>query len=332
MDEDGGWTQFLKLRLEESGEVLEIGPSTEGKNMIEVEKETETVVTPRPIRKDDAKTSIPRVIMQTGYLIKDNIRAMNTTRSFLFANPGYRYVFFENAECLAFMRKHFPENVEDYLRLRPGAFRADLFRYCFLFIHGGCYFDHKLICRMSIDNVLRDNDELVLCGDWDYIYDPDSLGDLYNAVIMVRPQHPLMRNAIDQCIFNIRHRLYLDGAFSITGPTLLKRCYASLFYKGRLRKIIPPEDVVVRFKHFAYHPWTSYRNMVVIDRAKNKVFVQKSCGIVVNPRSGEYHNMYRDKKVYNEYVKEVQPGLYHVSMRPDDPDKEVIDATQATVS
>ena len=326
MDDDGGWTQSLKLRLEDSGEILDIGPSPDH-NSLEVEKDIVTVVTPRPFRKEE-EGKIPRLIMQTGYLVRDNVRAMNTTHSFLFSNPGYRYVFFGNAECLAFMRQHFPENVEDYLRLRPGAFRADLFRYCFLYIYGGCYFDHKLICRMPIDDVLHDSDDLVLCGDWDYLYDPDSLGDLYNAVIMVRPRHPLMRNAIDQCIYNIRHRLYLDGAFSITGPTLLKRCYASLYHdNGPLPLILSVEDKVVKLKHFAYHPWTSYRNMVVVDRATNKVFVQKSCGIVVNHRSGEYHDMYRDKKVYNEYVEEVQPGVYHVSMRPDDPDKEVIDAT-----
>jgi hypothetical protein len=325
MDEEGGWTQPLRLRLDESGEILDIGPSDT--NSLDVEKETVTVVTPRPL---PPEKKIPRLIMQTGYMVKDNTRAWNTTRSFLCANPGYRYVFYDNHDCLQFMREHFPDYVKDYLRLRPGAFRADLFRYCFLYMHGGCYFDHKLICRTPIENILRDDDELVLCADWDYIYDPDSLGDLYNAVILVKPQHPLMKTAIEECIHNIRQRLYLDGAFSITGPTLLKRCYATLFYQGKLPKVIPAEDKIVRLKHFAYHPWTSYRNMVVIDRPSNKVFVQKSCGIVVNHRSGEYHDMYRDKKVFHEYVEEVEPGIYHMALKNEK--DQVVEVVQCTTA
>lgn len=308
MDEEGGWTQPLRLRLDESGEILDIGASPDA-NSLDLVRETKTLITPRPLRHQG---SIPRLIIQTGYLCKDKVRAWNTTQSFLCANPGYQYLFFENSDCLAFMHKHFPENVEDYLRLRPGAFRADLFRYCFLYIKGGCYFDHKLICRMPIDDILRDDDELVLCADWDYVYDPNSIGDLYNAVLMVRPGHPLMKAALEECIHNIRNRLYLDGAFSITGPTMLKRCFTRLF---------PQNNTAIRLKHLAYHPWTLYRNMVVVDRTSDKVFVQKSCGIVVNHHSGEYHDMYKNKQVFNEYVEEIEPGLYHVALHEQAPKK-----------
>ncbi len=41
--------------------------------------------------------------------------------------------------------------------LYPGAYKADLFRYCILFIHGGIYADVDVLLSTDLDKLLEDD-------------------------------------------------------------------------------------------------------------------------------------------------------------------------------
>jgi hypothetical protein len=62
-------------------------------------------------------------------------------------NPQFEYYLFDDADCLEFIQIHFDEEVADaFERLVPGAYKADLWRYCVLYVHGGIYLDMKMRC------------------------------------------------------------------------------------------------------------------------------------------------------------------------------------------
>jgi len=69
-----------------------------------------------------------------------------------FRMSGWEYKFYTDDEAGNFLSTHFPAEVrEAYDTLRPGAFKADLFRYCVLLIYGGVYADVDIMLESSLD-------------------------------------------------------------------------------------------------------------------------------------------------------------------------------------
>jgi mannosyltransferase OCH1-like enzyme len=69
-----------------------------------------------------------------------------------FKTSGYEYKFYNDQHAASFLRTHFPAYVfEAYDALKPGAFKADLFRYCVLLIHGGVYADVDIQLESALD-------------------------------------------------------------------------------------------------------------------------------------------------------------------------------------
>lgn len=60
-------------------------------------------------------------------------------------NPEFQHFLFDDDDCRQFIAQHFDADVVDaYECLNPGAYKADLWRYCVLYIKGGVYMDIKL--------------------------------------------------------------------------------------------------------------------------------------------------------------------------------------------
>jgi len=68
---------------------------------------------------------------------------------------GWEYKFYDDKDAEAFLSLHFPVEVtEAFNAIIPGAFKADLFRYCVLFIYGGVYADVDTILESSLDSAI----------------------------------------------------------------------------------------------------------------------------------------------------------------------------------
>ena len=60
-------------------------------------------------------------------------------------NPEFNVYVYDDEDCRKFLREHFdPKVLDAYNSLIPGAYKADLWRYCILYIYGGIYIDIKL--------------------------------------------------------------------------------------------------------------------------------------------------------------------------------------------
>ena len=158
---------------------------------------------------------IPRVIFQT-FETNDIPQGMNDAiNSWINLNPEYEYCFFDEIDRINFIKYYFDENVLDaYLRLIPGAFKADLWRCCVLYEKGGVYIDTDMICLKSLNEVIEEQDDFIITRD-----DPMSKTFLANGFIASIPKHPFLKQQIDNIVdnvLNLRETYYLN----ISGPAL----------------------------------------------------------------------------------------------------------------
>lgn len=136
-------------------------------------------------------------------------------------NPEYTYHYFDALDRRKFIETHFDANVcKAYDMLLPGAYQADLFRYCLLYVHGGCYVDSQAQPFMPLREVITPNLQFLSGIDVD-AYD----FAIWNGFICCVPYHPGMKLTIVNAVKNILERNYKDSTLAITGPWLIGRSF-----------------------------------------------------------------------------------------------------------
>tara|TARA_B100001057_G_scaffold497985_1_gene603671 strand:+ start:349 stop:1161 length:813 start_codon:yes stop_codon:yes gene_type:complete len=149
----------------------------------------------------------------------------NTHRN---CNPGYEYVFYDDKECRDFVEEHFHENVLlAYDALIPGAFKADLFRYCELYINGGWWFDIDMMSVGSIDAFVGTEIEFACPRD---AAGRDDAPALYQALLGASKGSRVLEKAIREVAHTVAHFSNSEktDALAHTGPKLLARCAAEV--------------------------------------------------------------------------------------------------------
>ena len=107
--------------------------------------------------------NIPKTIVQT-WISEDKLTPVMkaATQTWKDKNPGWDYKFFSDEDCLEFIENNFAKDtVNAYNKIKPGAGKADLFRYCYLLVKGGVYTDIDNICVKPLDDWLTDVDKFV---------------------------------------------------------------------------------------------------------------------------------------------------------------------------
>lgn len=129
--------------------------------------------------------------------------------------PLFNKILYTDIECIQLIKDNFDESVlTAFNRLCPGAYKADLFRYCALYVHGGIYADIKLVQKYSILNLITSSTDLILTED-------RIPNDIYNGFIGAAKGHPFMKYVIDKCVDNIANNYYGETDLAITGPKML---------------------------------------------------------------------------------------------------------------
>ncbi len=134
-------------------------------------------------------------------------------------NPEYEHQYYSDRRIREFIAQHFDERtLNAFDILIPGAFKADLFRYCFLYINGGVFIDGDAVAVKPLSLLLRPTDTFVSAED-------NGIGWIHNAFIACTPKHPIMKAAIDRVVTNVERRDYGANRMSVTGPHLLKTVF-----------------------------------------------------------------------------------------------------------
>jgi hypothetical protein len=150
---------------------------------------------------------IPRKIHQTWFEPVTKSKYPNMSRLIeSWKTRGWEYTFYDDAKAATFLEEHFPPAVKEaYDAIIPGAFKADLFRYCVLLIEGGVYADMDLLLESNLDAVLEPD-----VGFFVPIDEPGSgIGHrscLWNGWLAVAPGHAVLAQTIEWVVNHIRNR------------------------------------------------------------------------------------------------------------------------------
>jgi mannosyltransferase OCH1-like enzyme len=133
-------------------------------------------------------------------------------------NPEFNHYLYDDNQCIQFITDNFDTDVINaYDTLVPGAYKADLWRYCVLYINGGIYLDikykgvngFKLIELTEKEHFVRDRPE----------------NTVYNALLVVLPKNEIMLKCIQQIVDNVKNKFYGKCPLEPTGPKLIGKYF-----------------------------------------------------------------------------------------------------------
>lgn len=159
---------------------------------------------------------IPKKIFQTWKTKSLDPRMQAAVQSWIDLNPEYEHQLFDNEDCRNFIAEYFSDRVLNaYDNLRPGAYKADLWRYCFLLVHGGVYVDIDTTCLMPLEAMIKDGDTLVLAKG------PFLNFAIWQGFIACPKKHPLIQATLDHVVCNIERKFYGENGAWPTGPAAM---------------------------------------------------------------------------------------------------------------
>jgi len=175
---------------------------------------------------------IPLTIYQTWYT-KDLPPSMQKNVDNLKKeNPEFTYHLYDDNDCREFIRLNFaPDILDAYDTIIPGAYKADLWRYCVLYKNGGIYMDIKLSCINGFKLI-------ELCESEHYVLDreiPDIFNTpmpIYNALMVCKKNNPFLLEAIYKVVKNVEKKYYGFCALYPTGPGMLSEVIQEVKIKG----------------------------------------------------------------------------------------------------
>ena len=166
------------------------------------------------ILKQNYKPIIPLKIFQTWHTKDLPVHMNNRVEHLKKTNPRFEHYLYDDNDCREFIKSHFTiEVLNAYDRLIPGAYKADLWRYCILYKLGGIYLDIKYI---PVNNFKFIN--LIEQEHW--VLDNDKVG-IYNALMVCKPNNEILLKAINQIVINVKTKFYGKCFLEPTGPKLL---------------------------------------------------------------------------------------------------------------
>ena len=164
------------------------------------------------------KIVIPLNIYQTWFTKDLPIKMQKCINNLKNTNPEFNYYLYDDNDCRLFIEDNFTEEVlNTFDQLIPGAYKADFWRYCILYINGGIYLDIKFqpINNFKFMNLVNKE---YLCKDI-----KQSGSGIYNAIMICKPKNKLLLDAINLIVKNVKNNFYGYSSLEPTGPLLLKK-------------------------------------------------------------------------------------------------------------
>jgi mannosyltransferase OCH1-like enzyme len=130
-------------------------------------------------------------------------------------NPNFKHYLYDDNDCREFIKNNFNQNILDtYDNLIPGAYKADLWRYCILYKIGGIYMDIKLLCVNGFRLIeLTEKNH--------FVKDRPKPFSIFNCMMACQKNHPFLIMAINKIVNNVENKLYGSCPLSPTGPKML---------------------------------------------------------------------------------------------------------------
>jgi len=163
---------------------------------------------------------IPLNIFQTWHSLELPEKMRECVEKIKQENPEFHHYLFDDAMCEAFIHEYFPEEVVySFRKLRPGAYKSDLWRYCILYIYGGIYIDIKFHCIHGFRLIYLTDKEYWVRDRFRY-----ETNGIYQAFMVCLPRNRILWNCIQEIVKNVKNNYY-ENELAITGPILVSQFF-----------------------------------------------------------------------------------------------------------
>lgn len=120
------------------------------------------------------------------------------------------------------------ELADAFCTLVPAELKSDLFRYCVLYYRGGIWLDAKFFLHRAfpLHRFLMHGRAEAGCGGAEAVFVEDTTssfsGSIFLGAMATAPGHPLMRDAMDAVLKNVRAKKYGNHPADITGSHMFR--------------------------------------------------------------------------------------------------------------
>ena len=249
------------------------------------------------------KGKIPKIIHQTWkrkidlpICIKDNMKKWKEL------NPNYKYKFYDDDDCKKILYDNFGINgVLSFNILKPGAFKADLFRYAILYAKGGVYADVDIKPLKPLRRIIKNNYDLVSVNERWFLKKP--VYGIWQAFLCCKEKCKYMKLIVEKIIDNVFKRYYpectkgYNNMLSITGPVLLKKIIDDNYDKNIQIKL---------------YEFDQKKNNRIIDTNGKYLLIDKDDRkkwkkIYTGPNEMRFENFFSKKiSIYNSKIEELK--------------------------
>jgi mannosyltransferase OCH1-like enzyme len=227
---------------------------------------------------------IPLNIFQTWHTTDLPAKMKESVESLKLNNPEFNHYLYDDNDCREFIKKYYKlDTLEAYDALIPGAYKADLWRYCVLYKLGGVYLDVKYQCVRGFKLItLMDEEHFVR----DHFDDLKTLA-VYNAFMVCLPGNEILLKCINKVIYNVKNNIYSNSSLGITGPHMMIQFFTNVD-KVKLQKMTHKyininECIIMKFGLPILKMYNEYR----LEQRQNEITIH-------------YNKAWNRRKVYRE--------------------------------
>jgi mannosyltransferase OCH1-like enzyme len=233
---------------------------------------------PYPL-KSNYNIKIPTNIFQTWHSKTLPPLMAKSVAKIIKLNPRFNYHLYDDNDCREFIKNNFkPDVLYAYDHLIPGAYKADLWRLCILFINGGIYMDIKLTCVNGF--------KLIELTEKEHFVQDRQQNGIFNTMIASPKGNVFLYKAIRKIVKNVQNKYYGEGPLSPTGPDLLYKVMINNQYK-----------VNIDMFHYQEGGYIIYKNTFVISTEYDG-YNEERTNQYNNINTKRYDVLWNERKVY----------------------------------
>lgn len=215
-------------------------------------------------------------------------------------NPNLRIEWYDNKTSDKFIEEQMPLKVfKAYRKLKPGAFKADLWRACILYRNGGVYADSYCTPVCSLRSMFRDC--INHSSKHQFISIKDRGHAIHQGFIACTPNHPFMKQYINDIVKNVEEEFYGTNDLQVTGPICLNESIKKVVRTTRTEFREDWNmygDLSFFLYKFVYGPHQNiYKGDCLIMRKKfsflHYIYKKLIC------RKTQYVSLWRNRNIYN---------------------------------
>eukprot|EP00948_MAST-09A_sp_MAST-9A-sp1_P003465 g3465.t1 len=226
---------------------------------------------------------VPNIVWRTAKTLTPPL--LNNNKQLEADNPGYSVLFLDDKDASKFLSERFPESVQkSFHALIPGAYKADLLRYCLLYEYGGIYSDVKHTFMKPLKELYTSDDTLVLTDDIPHGRHGRNSRVTYPGIqislLIARPRQPVFKRAIEMIVENVTLQQYGNSFLDVTGP--------GLFFRALLSET--SQEYTMLYKQTA--------NGTLVDADDNVIVVCKPDSTKQAFQSGTYNHQWKQRRIF----------------------------------